>query len=333
MKTNETERLPFLDYARVFVAYLVIIGHLLSADDTTIRPFIYSFHMPFFFLVSGMLHKDRGYINWQKYWKTLAVPFLLFNLLFFILWPIFWKIGIWGPSNKFDGSEGLLPVYLNYFKKVFLDFFHGKSYPDGPTWFLLALIWCKIFTDCICRQKWIALVLLCALIVLIYIPLYHRTCLRVGNAIMVLPFFWGGFRCKKILQQLCGKQWFLVCGIIFLILNIPLTTLNVRVSTDAVRFGHMITPLNALNFYFNAFACSLGLLVICMQFTVNKYVTISAKALITILCMQNFFCYMYRHLCDQANYSLIAITAIIILIACVLIHQLFERFLPIIVGK
>lgn len=57
---TQNNRLPYLDYGRVFAAYLVIFGHLLLTDDTTIRPYIYSFHMPFFFLVSGMLHKDRG---------------------------------------------------------------------------------------------------------------------------------------------------------------------------------------------------------------------------------------------------------------------------------
>lgn len=37
-----TSRLPYLDYDRVFVAYLVIFGHLLLKDDTTVRPYIYA---------------------------------------------------------------------------------------------------------------------------------------------------------------------------------------------------------------------------------------------------------------------------------------------------
>ena len=326
------ERLPYLDYARVFVMYLVIFGHLLLNKDTTIRPYIYSFHMPLFFLVSGMLHKDRGGIAWKKYWKTLIVPFLFFNLIFFILWPLCWKIGIWGPSKKFDGSNGLIPMYLNYGKEFFQNLIYGKAPPDGPTWFLIALLWCKILTDCICRHKWIAIVSLCALIVLIFYPPY-RTYFRFGNAIMVLPFFYGGFRYKKEIQQWCSKRWALLCGIGFLLLNIPLTLLNGRVSTDAVWFGHLVAPLNALIFYINALICSLGLLVVCMQFPANKYVTISAKALISILCTQNLFCYIYRNLCDQTNYLLIAVTSALIFIACVLIHQVLERYLPFAVGK
>ena len=328
----QKERLSYLDYARVIVAYLVIFGHLLLNGDTTIRPYIYSFHMPLFFLVSGMLHKDRGGIAWKKYWKTLIIPFLFFNLIFFILWPLCWKMGIWGPGRKFDGSNGLIPVYLDFGKQFFLHLITGKAPPDGPTWFLIALLWCKILTDIICRYRWVAIVSLCVLIAIIFIPSY-RTYFRFGNAIMVLPFFYGGFKYKKKIQLWCKKRWALYCAIGFYILNIPLTLLNVRVSTDVVWFGYLVVPLNALVFYLNAFTCSLGLFAVCMLFPAKKYITTSAKALITILCMQNLFCYTYRNLCDQTNYPLIAITSVLIFIACVLIHQLLEKHLPFAVGK
>ena len=332
---KDTTRLPYLDYARVFVMYLVIFGHLLLFDDVIIRPYIYSFHMPFFFLVSGMLHKDRNGIAWKKYWKTLIVPFLAFNLLFFILWPLCWKIGIWGPSSKFDGSDGLLHIYLIFFKKTFVNLLYGKA-PDGPTWFLLALLWCKVLTDCVCKNKWKALLLLCILAGFASFVLFafkHRTFLRINNALMVLPFFYGGFRYKKEIQEWCSKRWALFGGICLLLLNIPWTLLNGKVSTDAVLFGQLYTPFCAFAFYINAFSCSLGLLAICMQLPAKKYVTLSAKALITILCMQSFFYYIYRQNCDQTNYLLIAVTAVIIFIACVFIHQLLERYLPFAVGK
>lgn len=333
----DVKRLPYLDFARVFVMYLVIFGHLLLNDNTTIRPYIYSFHMPFFFLVSGMLHKDRGGIAWKKYLKTLIVPYLFFNLIFFILWPLCWKIGIWGPSDKFNGNESFLAIYLDFFKDFFRNFYHGKLPYDGPTWFLIALFWCKIITDCISQlsqRRWVAITLLCFIAISLFTVFGHyRNYLRIGNALMVFPFFFSGFRFKKEIQQWCTKRWALLCGIGFLLLSIPLVRLNGRVSTNAVWFGQLVGPLNALVFYINAFCCSLGLLVICMQFPARKYITESAKALITILCMQNFFNYTYRQHCDQTNYLLIAFVSILIFIACVYIHKLFERYLPFAVGK
>lgn len=84
------ERLAYLDYSRVFVVFLVIFGHLLPMDNHIPRDFIYSFHIPFFFLVSGMLHKFNGQIQWQKYLKSIGIPLLFFNCLyFFIVNPVF----------------------------------------------------------------------------------------------------------------------------------------------------------------------------------------------------------------------------------------------------
>ena len=330
---TQNNRLPYLDYGRVFAAYLVIFGHLLLTDDTTIRPYIYSFHMPFFFLVSGMLHKDRGGIAWNKYWKTLIVPYLFFNLVFFILWPLCWKIGIWGPSNKFVESNGLMPVYLNFGKHFFKSLIYGKAPPDGPTWFLIALFWCKIITDSIIRYRWTKYFFFLVWAFLIFSQFHNRTCLTIGNALMVLPFFYCGFKYKNVIQQWNTKRWILLCGIGLLLLNIPLTLLNGKVSVYNVWFGQMNIPFNALFFYINAFSCSIGLLVICMHFSAKNFITISAKALISILCVSQLFCYTYRQHFNQTNYLMIAITAVLILIACVLIHQLLEKYLPFSVGK
>ncbi len=335
--TIDEKRLPYLDYGRVFAAYLVVFTHLLLNSDSTIRPYIYSFHMPFFFLVSGMLHKNRGGIAWRKYWKTLIIPFLFFNLIFFILWPICWKIGIWGPSDRFDGSGGLWAVYVDSFKNFFRNFLYGKAPSDGPTWFLIALFWCKIITDYITQlsqRRWIAIILLCLLAITLFGAFnQYRSYFRLGNALMVLPFFYGGFKYKKKIQQWSDKKRVLLCGIALLLLDIPLTKLNGRVSTDAVWFGQINAPFNALIFYINAFACSIGLLFICMKFPTKKYITISAKALISILCVSQLFVYTYRHLGDQTNYLLITIVSILIFITCVFIHQLLERYLPCSVGK
>ena len=326
-----TKRLPYLDYARVFVAYLVIFGHLLLKNDMTVRPYIYAFHMPFFFLVSGMLHKDTGSIAWKKYFKTLIIPFLFFNLIFLILWPALSSIGIWEGNIKLE--NGVFSCYWNYFLSSVINVFKGKAPPDGATWFLLALFWCKLITDSISRRRWIILLPICMVFVLAIITFHNRTLLRIGNAIMVMPFFYGGFFYKKNIQQLCEKRWASIVGIGLVLLNIPLTLLNGRVSTDAVWFGQLHAPINVIIFYFNAFATSLGLLAIFMKFKSRSFITTSAKALISILCIQNLFVYTYRNNCDQTNMILITISSVFILIACVLIHQLLDRYLPFAVGK
>ena len=326
-----TNRLPYLDYARVFVAYLVILGHLLLNDDTIIRQNIYSFHMPFFFLVSGMLHKDMGCIAWKKYIKTLVIPFLFFNLIFFILWPIFSNIGIW--EGKFDMENGVFGCYWNYFINTITNVYKGKAFPDGPSWFLLALFWCKLFVDSTIHRRWITPIALCVVFGASIVVFNSRTSFRIGNAFMVMPFFYGGFYYKKTIQQWCEKHWALLAGIGLVLLNIPLTLINGRVSTDAVWFGQLHAPINVVVFYVNAFATSLGLLAIFMKFKSRSYITTSAKALISILCIQNLFVYTFRNHCDQTNLLLDIIVSVVIFVLCVLIHQLLDRYLPFAVGK
>lgn len=93
------KRIACLDYARVFAALLVIYGHVLPYGSS-IRTFIYAFHMPFFFIVSGMLHKYRGSIDWKKYFRTLIVPAIFFNILLWIVTIPFFimVIGIMKPD-------------------------------------------------------------------------------------------------------------------------------------------------------------------------------------------------------------------------------------------
>ncbi len=331
-----TNRLPYLDYARVFTAYLVILGHLLSVNNTSIRPYIYSFHMPFFFLVSGMLHKDRGGIAWNKYWKTLIIPFLFFNILFFILWPILWKTGIWGggPSRSFDDNASLGNIYLYYIRRAVTDIFMGKGGPDGPTWFLLALFYCKLANDMLCYKRIKTIVGISLILGTVGIAIFpHINYFQIGSFFMVFPFFYGGFCFKKQIQQWCNNKYSWIIGFCLFLLVIPATMINGRVTTLGLNYGQCMPPLNVIVFYINAFTASLGLLTICVRFKQHRFVTKSAKALITILCVHGAFVFYLRSHAIFYNYISYIITSFIILVACIGIHQLFEHFIPSVIGK
>ena len=60
------ERLEYIDTARGILIILVVIGHIWQAGF--VHNFIYSFHMPAFFFISGMLMShtrayDKKYIQ------------------------------------------------------------------------------------------------------------------------------------------------------------------------------------------------------------------------------------------------------------------------------
>lgn len=81
------DRLSYIDFAKGIVAIAVIVGHLVPFNGRVFR-LIFSFHMPFFFLLQGHMQKEtlppfRKFITGKV--KRLLVPSWCFRFLSFIL--------------------------------------------------------------------------------------------------------------------------------------------------------------------------------------------------------------------------------------------------------
>ena len=48
------ERLLYIDMLKAFGIILVVMGHVFHDSDSIVSHFIYAFHMPLFFLLSGV---------------------------------------------------------------------------------------------------------------------------------------------------------------------------------------------------------------------------------------------------------------------------------------
>lgn len=76
------KRIEWLDIAKGIGIFLVVYAHARAPYNS----YIYNFHMPFFFLISGILYKPGGEL--KKYIlrkvQTLYIPFVSWNLLFII---------------------------------------------------------------------------------------------------------------------------------------------------------------------------------------------------------------------------------------------------------
>lgn len=53
----ENKRIAYIDIAKGIGILFVMLGHCLYSEESPIRLFIYSFHMPLFFVLSGMTYK------------------------------------------------------------------------------------------------------------------------------------------------------------------------------------------------------------------------------------------------------------------------------------
>jgi fucose 4-O-acetylase-like acetyltransferase len=329
IETMEEKRLSYLDYGRVFVAYLVVFGHLLQEDNHIPRYYIYAFHMPFFFLVSGMLHKFNGKIQWEKYLRTIGVPMLFFNLFFFFIVNPFYFRFVYGDYP----NETFWNTFVLCFPSLWEGLLGTGNLPSGVTWFLLVLLWCKLLQDVVFCNKKVGWTIFAFLFV-VTIGL-HITFLWIRNAMMVFPFYYVGCKYKDLIRKMVFQSNALVYALICLLLLIGLVLLNGRASVCTVGFGDKTVPfiLRVCLFYMAAFIGSLMMLFVSTRFENNRAVVFLAKSLITILGMQAIFCDPYRELCEEGHYEIMIPLAFVILIACSCIHWLITKYAPFLLGK
>lgn len=142
MMKNATiqHRLVWVDLAKAVAIIAMILGH--EVDGTSLHTWIFSFHMPIFFILSGYTsHLVTSWKDWRQQMRKLAVRILIPALLMIVIYqierslfkqisweqvlPISSKELIWGaaPAASMQGLsieiEWFLFVY--FFAKLFFD--------------------------------------------------------------------------------------------------------------------------------------------------------------------------------------------------------------------
>lgn len=175
-----------LDVAKGVGICLVVLGHTLTYANWPSR-FIFTFHMPLFFVISGMLYSGGRFFS-GKYMSA----YLFFLLLSVIKFP-------------FDSS--LLPSsWCGLCRMLWVSFVHCHPTLNGPLWFLVTLTMCRMVFAGIERglatssQRRI----LCALF-LSGVVIGALYCAR-------LPFSWRRFYVPYMVTNLPLALFFYACG-------------------------------------------------------------------------------------------------------------------------
>ena len=125
---NNKSRLQWADAARGFAILLVLIGH--SCPPDAFNVLIYAFHMPLFFLLSGIflvLDKPLKPILYKRI-RTILVPFFVYNI---VLLFSDWRIVAFSPNyhTPIDIQSRLLGTLTGWRGGIF----------SSSLWFLPAL--------------------------------------------------------------------------------------------------------------------------------------------------------------------------------------------------
>ena len=323
------ERLVYLDYARVFCAFLVIYGHLYAYNpDNYVRVVIYFFHMPFFFLISGMLHSYRGgEIQLKKYAKTLLIPMVFFSVFSGLVIGTFYHFF----TEKDVCGDTLIQTLCNHFYSSFVKMFKGKAFLSGPCWFLWVLFFCKIITDIIQKNRIIGTAIT---LILFCISLKHFRYLFIGNIGMAMPIYLFGFyfkdRIKDIVYTKTNPAIYILLIAVFVAIIYKLKV----VSMFGVNYGHIMFPLNLIGFWINGLIGSYFVLKVSSIFDKETYYSKIAYSLITILGLQfPIFIIPQTIYGTDWNYFLSIPIALVILFICHYSHKLIEKYIPFVLGK
>ena len=165
------KRILFLDYARTIALFLVVFTHLYSVDSKE-RLYIYAFHMPFFFLVSGMLHKETEFRNLiKKMSKRMLVPFCFFLICGYLYFVI----------SSYSLSEDIL---LQSIKGIIF----GKPIKANDIlWFLLVMFNVRILGNSIIKRPLLSLPIFFIAFIITF--LFHLNHFYIGTTLMALPFY------------------------------------------------------------------------------------------------------------------------------------------------
>jgi fucose 4-O-acetylase-like acetyltransferase len=123
------KRLDWVDQARGLSIFLVVYGHNFPA----IEPYIYSFHVPLFFFISGMFHPKSITINTiKRRAKMILIPYFFWAFSLYLFWLFI------GRKYGVSSQLGLSPV------DNFIGIFYsqgGQSFMDWgiPIWFLTCI--------------------------------------------------------------------------------------------------------------------------------------------------------------------------------------------------
>lgn len=108
------ERIAWVDLARGMAIVLVILGH--TSIPNKLVSYIYSFHVPLFFVLSGFLIHRSLQKPWPDYLKNkfvrLAVPYFFFSFIGYAYWLITRQVGADPGAIQIDPSIPLNGTFI-----------------------------------------------------------------------------------------------------------------------------------------------------------------------------------------------------------------------------
>jgi len=341
------KRIDYLDMAKGVGIILVVLGHSTFLEENLLT-WISSFHMPLFFVLSGILIRLRGEENKSfrqlitNKLRTIAIPYLSFSIIYMVIDFAYLILK--------HGNITIVDLQRSAIETVTL-------YGISVLWFLPALFFAEtafLFT----RKKTsykvtIAITVLVAVLASFVIPIFKDNYPMFKN----MPVLWIGYLTTSILRGAIGFVFIvlgyfavtllkenskisfkeLALGILFMLLSIAVGLTNKRVDL------HTLVINNAIYFYIAAISGSTAVILVCRNmkpfrilkyFGENSLIIMATHLDCQVMIMSiNLSYFINQYVTRAKQYVFYLCLASFVILFEVMIIFVINRYFPLLLGK
>ena len=328
-------RINWIDALRGFAMFFVIWGHTFPGKNWRVRKYIYSFHMPLFFLISGLTAKKDLELNFptfiKKKIKSLLFPYFFINLISFFLRYILYL----GNFTSFEPVHKFLIGILYSNDNVF-------PMPCGVTWFITALFLVEVLfyiLNKISKDDSQLFIFVMIMGIIGYVnnlssfqihSFWHFETMFTG-----VVFYFAGYMIIKYIKKIENffntKSKMLMLGALLGIVGLIIAMANRRISMYANVYGSIIL------FYTSSFATISALILFVKLFLKNsKFFKNIGMMSLFYLAYHNIIIIILNHYFKVFFHKTTLHLLLMSIIVCLILFPLAKityKYFPILVGK
>ena len=233
---SEGKKITWINTLKAIGIVLVVIGH----NDTIFTEYIYSFHMPLFFLLSGITYNGEKWSGnpgafVKRKAKGLLKPYFFYAFILYLIWI---------PLSLLQGKEITIEILLRNLFGIFYSQ-GGHKYMDWgiPIWFLTCLFLVSIIYYYINKYNRKSIIIILVITAILgklssYLPV--RLPWSLDSALTGIVFYGiGNLFKEKIISYKPNKKTIAI-AIVLIILGITFSELNGRVDVYGNNFNNII---------------------------------------------------------------------------------------------
>lgn len=313
----------WIDWAKTILIFLMVLGH--NHISGVERVWIYGFHMPAFFIISGYLYKPR---DWKMTLKSFVVPIAFYSVIRFCFYL---------AKNAYMGNPFPDHVIFRTLVPLFKANVHDEITLFSGIWFLVCLLFCRFICGDIYNRiskNWIyvfSIICFAFMAVENWIPVpNHIQETYLYRTIACVPFFTLGMFWKK------WKERVTVGGLKMAVLFVVIYTLVV-LQNGYVEFASGIYGMNYSLTFIIAVLGSYALFSFCNSLKGYGSIQLFSTGTILILGFHKIILNLMAMFISYENLYLTNIMSvvetIIVMAVCYLPIKYCVKNCPILLGK